>query len=78
VLYLRLTIRLLHYVRMNVYGHLEENAKRFDKAGSVIETHEHAGEFKGWCVSHFCPKTEITRHYRYAIRFYFQPQSFSC
>jgi hypothetical protein len=22
----------------------------YDEAGNVIETHEHAGEFKEWCV----------------------------
>ena len=27
----------------------------YDAAGNVIETHEHAGEFKEWRV-HFCPE----------------------
>jgi len=31
-----------------------------DKSGNVIETHEHAGDFKEWWV-HFCPENAARR-----------------
>jgi hypothetical protein len=39
----------------------------FDDAGNVTETHEHAGDLKGWSSSHDRQRTRIEQLFRLAV-----------